>query len=70
MYAAFDERGAHALDALVSGGPYGAETATLIIMVGGDEAVFQRAPALESIGDNITYIGDSRPGRSRNWCTT
>lgn len=63
MYEAFTERGAHALDAPVSGGPYGAETATLIIMVGGDEAVFQRArPALDSIGDNITYIGDAGAG--------
>src|SRR4029079_13071827 len=63
MYEAFHERGAHALDAPVSGGPYGAETAPLIIMVGGDEAVFQRArPALDSIGDNITYIGDAGAG--------
>src|SRR5215217_3288903 len=63
IYKAFEERGAHALDAPVSGGPFGAETATLIIMVGGDEAVFQRArPALESIGNNITYIGDAGAG--------
>jgi len=60
---AFDGRGAHALDAPVSGGPYGAETATLIIMVGGDEAVFERArPALDSIGNNVTYIGGAGAG--------
>ena len=57
------ERGAHALDAPVSGGPYGAETATLIIMVGGDEAVFERArPALTRSANNITYIGDAGAG--------
>jgi 3-hydroxyisobutyrate dehydrogenase-like beta-hydroxyacid dehydrogenase len=63
IFEAFQERGVHALDAPVSGGPYGAATATLIIMVGGDEAVFQRArPVLESIGDNITYIGEAGAG--------
>ena len=63
MYAAFSERGAHALDAPVSGGPYGAETATLIIMVGGDAEVFERArPALDSIGNNVTYIGEAGAG--------
>jgi 3-hydroxyisobutyrate dehydrogenase-like beta-hydroxyacid dehydrogenase len=60
---AFRERGVHALDAPVSGGPYGAETATLIIMVGGDQTVFERArPALESIGNNVTYIGEAGAG--------
>ena len=71
MYAAFPERGLHALDAPVSGGPYGAETATLIIMVGGDEEAFGSArPALESIGDNVTYIGETGAGRWLSWSTT
>lgn len=63
IYAAFGEAGAHALDAPVSGGPYGAETATLIIMVGGDAPVFDRArPVFEAIGDKIQYIGDAGAG--------
>jgi 3-hydroxyisobutyrate dehydrogenase len=50
--------GAHMLDAPVSGGPIGAEMGTLAVMVGGDEAVFQRVmPVLETIGAGISYIG-------------
>ncbi|MEX2598849.1 MAG: NAD(P)-dependent oxidoreductase, partial [Dehalococcoidia bacterium] len=50
--------GGHMLDAPVSGGPMGAEAGTLAIMVGGDEAVFQRAlPVLETLGKDITYVG-------------
>ncbi|MCC7371434.1 MAG: NAD(P)-dependent oxidoreductase [Chloroflexi bacterium] len=61
--AAFRERGVHALDAPVSGGPYGAETATLILMVGGDRAVYDRVkPALDAIGNNVTYIGEAGAG--------
>ena len=38
LYAAAAARGANALDAPVSGGQSGAETGTLTVMVGGDEA--------------------------------
>ena len=51
-------RGAHFLDAPVSGGPAGAEAATLTIMVGGDEATFNRAkPVFEAVGKNIRLVG-------------
>jgi 3-hydroxyisobutyrate dehydrogenase-like beta-hydroxyacid dehydrogenase len=57
------ERGIDVLDAPVSGGPMGAERATLQIMVGGDEAVFERArPALEAIGDKVSHIGEIGAG--------
>jgi 3-hydroxyisobutyrate dehydrogenase-like beta-hydroxyacid dehydrogenase len=59
IHADFAQRGIHVLDTPVSGGPYGAQDGTLQIMVGGDEAVFERAkPALEAIGDKITYCGE------------
>lgn len=52
------------LDAPVSGGEIGAREATLTIMVGGPEAVFERArPLFELMGKNITLIGDSGAGQ-------
>jgi 3-hydroxyisobutyrate dehydrogenase-like beta-hydroxyacid dehydrogenase len=46
------------LDAPVSGGPLGAERATLQIMVGGDEGAFARArPVLDAIGDKVSHMG-------------
>ena len=63
IHAAFAERGIHVLDAPVSGGPSGAQRATLQVMVGGDEAVFERVkPALQGIGDKVSYIGDVGSG--------
>jgi 3-hydroxyisobutyrate dehydrogenase len=54
----FAERGAHMLDAPVSGGPRGAKSGKLAIWVGGDEAVFkQYKPVLDAMGDQATYIG-------------
>ena len=51
-------RGVSVLDAPVSGGTGGAEKATLCVMVGGDEAVFQRYKAiLDLIGDKVMYCG-------------
>ena len=60
------ERGAHMLDAPVSGGEIGAINATLSIMVGGDEPTFARVqPILAAMGnpERIVYIGDRAPGR-------
>ncbi|MFN8522307.1 MAG: NAD(P)-dependent oxidoreductase [Chloroflexota bacterium] len=54
----FAEQGVHVLDAPVSGGPMGAESGTLIIMIGGDEKIFERVrPALAALGDNLGYMG-------------
>jgi 3-hydroxyisobutyrate dehydrogenase-like beta-hydroxyacid dehydrogenase len=52
------ERGAHLLDAPVSGGPHGARAGTLAVWVGGAEETFQAArPVLEGIAREITYVG-------------
>ena len=58
LHAAFAERGAHMLDAPVSGGPAGAASRKLAIWVGGDENVFnQHKAVLDAIGDKAAYIG-------------
>src|ERR1700686_5526973 len=58
LHAAFAERGAHMLDAPVSGGPAGAASRKLAIWVGGDENVFnQHKAVLNAIGDKAAYIG-------------
>jgi 3-hydroxyisobutyrate dehydrogenase len=54
----FRARGAHVLDAPVSGGKTGAETRNLAVMVGGDRAVFDRVkPVLDAFGDKVFYAG-------------
>ncbi len=61
--AALLARGVHMLDAPVSGGLPGATNGTLSIMVGGDEAVFERLrPLLGCIGTTLVYIGESGAG--------
>lgn len=53
------------LDAPVSGGEVGAKNATLSIMVGGSEAVFNRVkPLFELMGKNITLVGGSGDGQT------
>jgi 3-hydroxyisobutyrate dehydrogenase len=63
IYKVFAERTVAVVDAPVSGGIAGAQDATLQIMVGCDEVVFERVkPALQGIGDKITYIGEVGAG--------
>jgi len=58
LNAAFAAKGAHMLDAPVSGGPAGAASRKLAIWVGGDENAFIRHKAvLDAIGDKAAYIG-------------
>jgi 2-hydroxy-3-oxopropionate reductase len=53
------------LDAPVSGGEVGAKNATLSIMVGGAQTVFERVkPLLELMGKNITLVGDNGAGQT------
>jgi len=53
------------LDAPVSGGEVGAKNATLSIMVGGDEAVFERVkPLFQLMGKNITRVGANGDGQT------
>ncbi|MDT7951502.1 MAG: 2-hydroxy-3-oxopropionate reductase [Acetobacteraceae bacterium] len=57
--------GADYLDAPVSGGEVGAKGASLTIMVGGSEAVFDRiTPLFEKMGKNITRIGENGDGQT------
>jgi 3-hydroxyisobutyrate dehydrogenase-like beta-hydroxyacid dehydrogenase len=58
LHAIFQERGIHMLDAPVSGGVIGAQRATLQVMVGGDEALFEKIkPVLQAIGNNVSHMG-------------
>jgi 3-hydroxyisobutyrate dehydrogenase-like beta-hydroxyacid dehydrogenase len=58
LHAIFAAKGFAMLDAPVSGGVTGARNATLSVMVGGHEAVYNRIkPALDAIGDKVAYIG-------------
>ena len=60
MAARVAERGAEMLDAPVSGSVPAAETGTLIIFVGGNEAALERVrPVVESISQKIVYLGPS-----------
>jgi 3-hydroxyisobutyrate dehydrogenase len=53
-----------ALDAPVSGGDVGARNAALVIMVGGDQAAFDRArPLFEAMGRTITLQGPAGSGQ-------
>lgn len=57
------KRGIAVLDAPVSGGVFGAETGRLAVMVGGDQAAFERCkPLLDAIGDHVVYCGASGAG--------
>jgi 2-hydroxy-3-oxopropionate reductase len=57
--------GADYIDAPVSGGEVGAKAASLTIMCGGDEAVFERVrPLLEKMGKNITLVGGNGDGQT------
>jgi 3-hydroxyisobutyrate dehydrogenase len=58
LNAEFAGKGAHMLDAPVSGGPQGAASGKLAIWVGGDKAAFDKhKPVLDAIGDQARYIG-------------
>ncbi len=57
--------GGHYLDAPVSGGEVGAKAATLTIMVGGPQAVFDKVrPLFELMGKNITLVGGNGDGQT------
>jgi 3-hydroxyisobutyrate dehydrogenase-like beta-hydroxyacid dehydrogenase len=55
---AFAAKGAHMLDAPVSGGPQGAASRKMAIWVSGDKASFDKfKPVLDAMGDKPAYIG-------------
>ena len=58
IHEAFAGKGAHMLDAPVSGGPRGAKTGKLAIWVGGDKTMYERHEAiLRAMGDQPRYVG-------------
>ncbi|MCH7888086.1 MAG: NAD(P)-dependent oxidoreductase [Proteobacteria bacterium] len=64
LAAAGSERGLGFLDAPISGGQLGAEGGVLTIMVGGDEAAFERArPAMECYARAVTLMGPVGAGQ-------
>jgi|LNFM01.2.fsa_nt_gb 2-hydroxy-3-oxopropionate reductase len=63
------EKSIDMIDAPVSGGPMGAEQATLSIMAGGKPEVFERArPLFECMGKTVTRVGDSGAGQITKAC--
>lgn len=64
IYQTAKEKGADSLDAPVSGGDLGAKNATLTIMVGGDETVFEKVlPLFEKMGKTYTLHGSAGKGQ-------
>jgi len=60
-----NDLGCDYLDAPVSGGDVGAKGASLSIMVGGPQAVFDRVkPLFELMGKNITRVGENGDGQT------
>jgi 3-hydroxyisobutyrate dehydrogenase len=64
LYAAAAERGAHFLDAPVSGGQAGAQNGVLTVMVGGDAEPFARAePIISHYARAVKLLGPSGAGQ-------
>jgi 2-hydroxy-3-oxopropionate reductase len=67
--AALAKKGVEMLDAPVSGGPTGAEQATLAIMAGGKPEVFERIkPLFACMGKTIVRVGDQGAGQITKAC--
>jgi len=63
------EKGVSLLDAPVTGGDVGARDGTLTIMVGGEQAVFERVrPILELLGRRVVHVGPSGSGQTFKAC--
>lgn len=59
----FRQKGAHVLDAPVSGGKSGAASGNLAVMVGGEQEIYERIkPLLDSFGDKVFYAGSIGAG--------
>ncbi len=69
LYEAARAKGVGYLGCPVSGGPRGAENATMSIMAGGDPEVFAKAkPIFEKIGGNVFYLGGIGTGQVMKMC--
>ncbi|GAB5374442.1 MAG: NAD(P)-dependent oxidoreductase [Acuticoccus sp.] len=64
LRAAADEKGFGFLDAPVSGGQAGAENGVLTVMVGGDQAVFDKAePVIDCYARSVSLMGETGAGQ-------
>jgi len=64
LYAAAKEKGFDFLDAPVSGGQAGAQNGVLTVMVGGEQAVFDKAkPVIDAFARMVTLIGAPGAGQ-------
>lgn len=62
-------RGAHWVDAPVSGGVVGAEAGTLVIMAGGDaDIIDQVRPVLAPLSQRVTHMGPNGAGQVTKIC--
>jgi 2-hydroxy-3-oxopropionate reductase len=69
MATVLGERGIDMLDAPVSGGPHGAEAATLTIMVGGPSSALERArPLFKLLGPTVIHLGENGAGQTTKAC--
>ena len=69
MSAALAKIGVAMLDAPVSGGPQGAQNATLSIMVGGDGAALDKVrPVLAAMGTTVVHMGATGAGQVTKLC--
>lgn len=69
LHQAAEKHGIAMLDAPVSGGVAGAKAHTLTIMVGGNEANFQRAlPILQALGKKVVHAGHDGSGQAAKIC--
>ncbi|AFL52692.1 NAD(P)-dependent oxidoreductase [Sinorhizobium fredii] len=64
LYAAAHARGAHSIDAPVSGGQAGAENGVLTVMCGGEAEAFDRAkPVIEAYARMVGLMGPAGAGQ-------
>ncbi len=64
LFERCNSRGAHFIDAPISGGQAGAEAGKLTIMCGGEDDAMEKArPVMEAYGARITHIGESGAGQ-------
>lgn len=69
LAAQLQAEGVQMLDAPVTGGDVGAQQGTLSIMVGGEEAAFERVkPILETMSQSLVHVGPIGAGQTVKAC--
>ncbi len=64
-----ESKGAHWVDAPVSGGVVGAETGTLVVMAGGDAGIIDGLrPVLAAVAQRVTHMGPNGAGQVSKIC--